>query len=95
MGIVIVASLAARVGDEPPVTMMSTLTHSTYAQGHGEEARIHETHEVGRERGETIEFFLSRPPLNDNVFPLNVTKLAQTLPEGLSAGRVCRREGAS
>ena len=40
-----------------------------------------------RVRMEATEFSLSRSPLNDNVFPLHVPKIAQTLPECLDAGR--------
>ena len=35
--------------------------------------------QLGRERGEAIEFSLCISILNDNVFPLDVPKLAQTL----------------
>ena len=54
-----------------------------------------ETHQLGRERGEAIEFSLCRSPLNDNVFSLHVPKLAQTLPECLDAGRDSGRGGSS
>ena len=46
-----------------------------------------ETHEFGRERGEAIEFSVGGSPINDDVFPLHITKLAQTLAECLEAGR--------
>ena len=71
MGIVTVASLAARVGIGPAVTMTSTLRRTSSAA----------------KRGKAIEFSLCISPLNDNVFPLHVPKLAQTLPECLDAGR--------
>ena len=45
-----------------------------------------ELHEFGRER-QAIWFSLGISILNDNVFPLHVAKLAQTLPECLDAGR--------
>ena len=54
-----------------------------------------ETHQLGRERGEAIEFSLRISPLNDNVFPLHVPKLAQTLPECLDAGRDSGRGGST
>ena len=79
MGIVVVASLAARV-----------------AVGPARDDNVYfETHEFGRKRGEAIEFSLCRSPLNDNVFPLHVPKLAQTLPECLDAGRGSGRGGSS
>ena len=71
MGIVAVASLAARVSVEPAVTMTSTLRRTSSA------ASVREA----------IEFSLRRSPLNDNVFPLHVPKLAQPLAECLDAGR--------
>ena len=46
----------------------------------------------GRERGEAIELPLCISILNDNVFPLHVTKLAQTLAKCLPAGRASGRE---
>ena len=78
MGIVIVAFLAARVGIGPAVTMTSTLRRTSSAAS----------------AGQAIEFSLCISPLNDNVFPLHVAKLAQTLPECLDAGRVSGK-GAS
>ena len=51
-----------------------------------------ETHKLGRKRALAIAFSLSRSPLNDNVFSLDVAKLAQTLPECLDAGRAAERE---
>ena len=71
MGIVVVASLAARVDTR------TTRDDDVYL----------ETHELGRERRKAIEFSLCKSPLNDNVFPLHISKLAQTLPECLDAGR--------
>ena len=79
MGIVTVASLAARV------SCRTTRDDDVYL----------ETHELGRERREAIEFSLCISPLNDNVFPLDVPKLAQTLPECLDAGRDSGRGGTS
>ena len=70
MGIVEVASLAARVAAGP------RRDDDVYL----------ETHQLGRERREAIEFSLRISPLNDDVFPLHVPKLAQTLPECLDAG---------
>ena len=46
-----------------------------------------ETHEFGRKVGKAIGISLRISILNDNVFPLHVAKLAQTLPERLKAGR--------
>ena len=63
MGIVTVASLAARV-----------VCRTT-----GDDDVYLETHEFGRQRGESIELSLRISPLNDNVFPLHVAKLAQPL----------------
>jgi hypothetical protein len=42
-----------------------------------------------------IQFSLCKPPLNDNVFPLHVPKLAQTLPQGLDASCDSGREGSA
>ena len=70
MGIVVVASFAGRVGNGPAVTMMSTLRRT----------------KLGRKRGEAIEFSLSNRAINDNVFPLDVSKLAQPLAECLDTG---------
>ena len=53
-----------------------------------------ETHQFGGKRGEAVQFSLCISPLNDNVFPLHVSKLAQTLPECLDAGRR-ERKGSS
>ena len=46
-----------------------------------------ETHQLSRERGKAIDFSLMTSPFNDNVFPLDVSKLAQTLAECLCARR--------
>ena len=40
-----------------------------------------ETYQLSRERGEAIRFSLCRRPFNDNVFSLDVAKLAQAMPE--------------
>ena len=77
MGIVAVASLAARVAVGPAVTMTSTLRRTSSAASAGRRSS----------------FSLCISPLNDNVFPLHVAKLAQTLPECLDAGRVSGRGG--
>ena len=75
MGIVTVASLAARVAAGP------------------RDDDIHvETHELGREVGQAVEFSLRLSILNDNVFTLHLAKLAQTLPECLAAVRASGRE---
>src|SRR5262249_35618046 len=52
-----------------------------------------ETHQFSRLRWQAIEFSLCISILNDNVFPFHVTKLAETLPERLVAGRVSGRGG--
>jgi hypothetical protein len=52
-----------------------------------------ETHQLGRERGEAIEFSLCISILNDNVFPLHVAELPQTLPERLGASHDRRSGG--
>jgi putative ABC transport system substrate-binding protein len=54
-----------------------------------------ETHELGRECGKAIQFPLGRSPLNDNVFSVHVTKLAQTLLECLAGARVSGRAGTA
>ena len=46
-----------------------------------------EAHQFVRERWETIQFFLCISRLDDDVFPLHVPKLAQTLAERLAASR--------
>ena len=50
-------------------------------------------YQFGRKRGEAIEFSVSMSIVNDNVFPLDVFKLAQTLEECLAAGRVSGKGG--
>ena len=70
MGIVVVASLAARCSSR-------TSRHDNLNV---------ETHQLGRERGEAMEFSLCKSPLYDDVFPLHVCKLPQALPECLGAG---------
>ena len=54
-----------------------------------------ETHELSRKRSEAIALSFCKSPLNDNVFPLDVPKLPQTLPECLDAGRVSGRGESS
>ena len=71
IGIVVVASLAARVAVGPPVTMTSTLRRTNSAASSGRRSS----------------FPLCVSILNDNVFPLHIPELAQTLPECLDAGR--------
>ena len=61
MGIVAVASLAARVRSPT---------------GCDDDVHL-ETHQLGRERGKPIEISLRGSPLNDNVFPLDVPEFAQ------------------
>src|SRR4029077_9330885 len=54
----------------------------------GRDNDVHvETNQLGRKIGQSIEFSLCISVLNDNVFPLHVTEVAQTLAEGLGAGR--------
>src|SRR5207245_11176258 len=51
------------------------------------------THEFGRKFRKPLGFTLGPSRLNDNVFPLHVPKLAQTLPKCVHASRhSCRRE---
>ena len=69
MGIVAVASLAARGS----------------CRTADDDDVYFETHEFGRKRGQAIEFSLCISILNDDIFPLDVAKLAQTLPECLDA----------
>ena len=79
MGIVAVASLAARI----------------YSRTARNDNVYLETHQLGRERALAIAFSLRRPPLNYNVFSLHIPKLAQTLAECLSAGRGSGKRGIS
>src|SRR5438093_13466692 len=52
-----------------------------------------ETHQFGRKVGKPLCFALRISPVNNDVFPFHVAKLAQTLPERLHAVRYnCRRE---
>ena len=51
-------------------------------------------HQIGRERGKSIEFPVCKSPLNNNVFPLDIAKFAQTLAQRLDAGDVSGREAA-
>ena len=46
-----------------------------------------EVHELARKRGEAIEFSFRRAPLNEDVFPLLVAELAQSLAKRPGAGR--------
>src|SRR5207302_6066777 len=66
-----VASLAERVGDGPAVVMISTLRRTSSAARSGSRSP----------------FPLGRLIVNDNVFTLDITKLAQTLPECFDAIR--------
>ena len=75
IGIVAVASLAARVYTRPLVTMTPTLRRTSSAAS----------------AGRRMEFSLCMAPLDDNVFLFYVTKLAQALPDCLDAGRVSGR----
>ena len=75
MGIVVVASFAARVG---------------YRTSRDDDVYL-ETHKLGRKRRDAIEFPFRISLLNDNVFPLDVSKLAQTLAKRLDAGRDQRK----
>ena len=72
MGIVLVASLAARVDCRT---------------SHDDDVYL-ETHQLGRKRRQAIEFPLCISRLNDDVFSLYVPKLAQAQPECLGTGRV-------
>jgi hypothetical protein len=47
-----------------------------------------EANELGRQLAKQIEVSLRIPILNDNVFSLDVAKLAETLPEYLVAGEI-------
>ena len=62
MGIVPVASLAARVTAD-----------------RRDDDIDFETHELGRERRQAIEFSLCVAPFDNNVFPLHIPKLSQSL----------------
>ena len=78
MGIVDVASLAARVA------CRTSRDDDVYL----------ETHQLGRERGEAIEFSLCISILDDNVLPLHVPKLAQTLRNASMRVAIVERETA-
>src|SRR5438093_7883193 len=54
-----------------------------------------ETHQLGRKLTLAIRFSLCVSILDDDVFPLHVPQLAQTLPERLVAGRVSGREATT
>ena len=71
MGIVVVASLAARVAAGPAETMMSTLRRTSSAARSGSRSNL----------------LSAQSPLYGNVFTLHVAKLAQALQERLDAGR--------
>ena len=67
MGIVALASLAARIAAEPAAN------DDVYL----------ETHQFGCKGGKAIKFSFRISRFNDNVFPLHIAKLAQPLAEGL------------
>ena len=48
-------------------------------------------HHFGREYRKAIEFSVGGTPINDDVFALQVVKLAQSLPECVVARRVSRK----
>ena len=52
-----------------------------------------ETHKFGEKVRKPLYFALGHPILNDNVFPLHVTKLAQTLPKPFDSVRDNGRKG--
>src|SRR5215813_14100483 len=79
MGIVEVASLAARVTVGPPCDDHVYL----------------ETDQVGSKLGQSVGFSLRRPPINDNVFSLHIAKLAQTVPERLDTGCISGKGGTN
>jgi hypothetical protein len=66
--------------------MISTLTHSTYAQGHGEEARIHEPDQLGRKIREPIALPLPISVLDGEVLSFYVATLAQSQAKCLGTG---------
>ena len=52
-----------------------------------------EPNQLGDKRGKAIRLSLIRSPLNDNIFPLDVSKLAQTLTECLVAAGLRGKRG--
>ena len=70
IGIVLVACLAARVGLSPAVTMQSTLRRTSSVASSGSRSDVP----------------FCRSVLNDDVFTFDVTKLAQSLVEGIEPG---------
>ena len=77
MGIVAVASLAARKSPKP------VSNDDVYL----------ETHQLSGQRGEATRFSLCSSPLNDDVLSLDISKLAQTLPECLVASGIVAATG--
>ena len=70
MGIVVVATFAARVEFAPAVMMTSGF----------------ETHELSRVLAAAFGIPVCGAPVDDDAFPLHVPRLAQTLTEGFEAG---------
>jgi len=52
-------------------------------------------HKLGRKLGHTIRISFGRSPLNNNIFSLDVPKLAQALEEGLGTLRESKKGGDS
>ncbi len=70
IGIVLVASLAARVTEVFPLTITSTLAWTS----------------SGDDLGDPLESPLGRPALDHDVLPLHLPRLAQSLKEGAHVG---------
>ena len=77
IGIVVVASLAARVTCGPAVTMTSTLRR---------------TSSDSASAGEISNFSIRIAPFKDDAFPLYIAQLAQALPERFMPACVGRRQ---
>jgi hypothetical protein len=53
------------------------------------------THELSQKRSYPVSFSLRKSPLDDNVFPLNISKLVQSLPKRLGPARRTGKGGSS
>ena len=102
-----VSARLRKAGDKPRANRIIILRHdngdcdSCFLGGAGycrtsRDDDVHlKAHQLGCERRQTIEFSLRRSILNDDVFPLHVAELAQTLPERSMRRCVSGRRGAT
>src|SRR5262249_37126238 len=98
---------SCKAGDNPSTNRIVILRHdngnrrSCFLGGTGccrttRDAYLYlETHQFSCKASYPISFLLCNSPLNHNVVPLHVPKLAKTLPQGLPAAWSGRREGRS